>query len=454
LFIVPALVGALIAIALSLKAKRAEPADVKEVARPLRVIEAREVDVFPRAVGYGPAMPGQTWQAVSEIKGRIVKVHPDLASGAIVKMGTVLLEIDTQDYELAVAVNASAIQQIEAQLLELEAQEENTRASLAIEQRSLELAEQALKRKQGLLARQAIAPDAVDAEERKVLTQQQSVRSLLNSLALMPSKTASLEANLRSSQAKLTQAQRDVSRAAISAPFDCRLGPVSLEEDQFVGVGQLLFEAYSVSVTEIEARFPAGRLEPLFSPEPYRREMEGMPTMEEFRSLFNVSALVRVSGVDHLLPWPARFDRIRETVDAQTRTFGVVVAVDDPYKKIVPGKRPPLTNNVFCEVELISDSSVKSIIVPRLALNHRDGPAVYVLSASNRLEKREVLTGFKQGDFVTIAKGLEPGDRIVVSDPVPAIEGMLVAPVLDEDLMARLAGQAGRSRVGGEEQLP
>lgn len=55
-------------------------AEVESV-RALRVIEAPVVDLVPRATGYGVAAPGQVWEAVAEVKGTIVEMHPRLDSG-------------------------------------------------------------------------------------------------------------------------------------------------------------------------------------------------------------------------------------------------------------------------------------------------------------------------------------------------------------------------------------
>jgi hypothetical protein len=53
-----------------------------------------------------------------------------------------------------------------------------------------------------------------------------------------------------------------------------------------------------------------------------------------------------------------------------------------------------------------------------------------------------VEVGFFQTNFVTVSRGLEAGERVVVSDLSPAIEGMLLDPVLDEALADRLAAEA------------
>jgi multidrug efflux pump subunit AcrA (membrane-fusion protein) len=59
---------------------------------------------------------------------------------------------------------------------------------------------------------------------------------------------------------------------------------------------------------------------------------------------------------------------------------------------------------------------------------------VYVADADNRLRRRAVKILFSQGDISVVAEGLEPGERVVVSDLVPAVDGMLLQVQLDEAL--------------------
>ena len=53
--------------------------------------------------------------------------------------------------------------------------------------------------------------------------------------------------------------------------------------------------------------------------------------------------------------------------------------------------------------------------------------------------------GLLQGDLAVIENGIEPGTRLVVSDLIPAIAGMLLAPRPDKAVLARLRADA----VGG-----
>jgi hypothetical protein len=99
---------------------------------------------------------------------------------------------------------------------------------------------------------------------------------------------------------------------------------------------------------------------------------------------------------------------------------------------------------MYVQVELRGRPRPGTLVVPRVAV-HRgpDGrPAVYVADADDRLRIRPVDTGTTQGDLTVIADGLAPGDRVVATDLIPAIEGMLLAPTPDEALTGRLYGEA------------
>ena len=82
--------------------------------------------------------------------------------------------------------------------------------------------------------------------------------------------------------------------------------------------------------------------------------------------------------------------------------------------------------------------------MPRVVVNRaEDGaPVVYLLDRDDRLRIVPVGLGPVQSDFIVIASGLKGGERVVVSDLIPAIQGMLLAPLEDPALAKRLVEQA------------
>jgi multidrug efflux pump subunit AcrA (membrane-fusion protein) len=164
-----------------------------------------------------------------------------------------------------------------------------------------------------------------------------------------------------------------------------------------------------------------------------------MAVMDRLPEVLGLSATVRLRSGDFAVEWAARFARISATIDPETRTVGVIVAVDEPYRRARPPVRPPLVKNMFVEVELRGKPLPATPVIPRSALV---GDEVFVAGPDNRLERRKVEVSLLQTNFVAIGRGLEAGERVIVSDLSPAIDGMLIDPVPDEGLAQRLAAEA------------
>lgn len=437
--IVPILFALLIVITWINNRDKPQQKTIVESVHTMRVIKVTKTDLIPRAVGFGVAEPGRIWRAMAEVRGRVVEVYADLKSGALISAGQVLIKIDPTDYELAAARLDAGIDQIKAQLLELYVEKQNTRASIAIEERSLTLAKQSLKRRQIAREKKAISGDEVDREERTVLSQQQNIQSLKNKLALMPSQEQLLNASLAASKAELEQARLDLEKLSIKAPFDCRLAEVNIQEGQYLAAGESLFEALGIGVTEVVAQFRGDQLKKLFTAN-QANDFKLNLNLERIPSRPNFKATVRYNSGNWNAEWDAYFTHIREAVDARTRAVNIVVAVDHPYEKIIPGVRPPLTRGMFCEVELQGKTQPNSIIIPRSALHN--GNTVFLVDDNNRLRSQEVGIAFAQSNFYCLASGLQGGEALIVSNPSPAIKGMLIKQVPDNVLLQRLLAEA------------
>ena len=410
----------------------------EERTTPVRVVTAPAVDVVPRALGYGSVNPGRIWEAVGEVSGTVVYRHPELEKGAILAAGTELLRIDPTDYRLAVAQIEANIRSTEAQLAVLDVRAANTRRSLAIEERSIDLARKELERKQSLVRQGTISQAAVDQEERAALGGEQAVQNLRNSMNLLPAERSVLEATLDHLRAQLETARRNLARTTIVAPFHCRIAQVNVEQAQFAAQGKVLVVADSLDVAEVTAQVPIGTLLTLLPSDLDLPAVPGAP-MPRLREVIGLEAIVRLRTRRGDTEWPARFSRISDTVDRRTRTVGVIVAVDDPYRQSIPRQRPPLVKNMYVEVEIRGRPRPGAVVVPRGALY---GSEVRVAGPDDRLRVREVEVDFAQTNFVVVASGIRAGERVVVSDLPFAADGMRLAPVEDEAALAALVAEA------------
>ncbi|MCK4712704.1 MAG: hypothetical protein KAT26_07480, partial [Marinosulfonomonas sp.] len=109
--------------------------------------------------------------------------------------------------------------------------------------------------------------------------------------------------------------------------------------------------------------------------------------------------------------------------------------IDNAYTSAELGRRPPLTKGMFVEVTLDANP-VEGIIIPRSALR---GGQIMLVDGDGRLKLLPVTPHLVQGDIALITEGVSDGAQIVVSVPVPMVEGMLLDLHPDTDLMQTLA---------------
>ena len=420
LILPPLIIGALVLIFMVASKQPPAKTDRIEATRTVRVIDVPLIKLVAVAEGYGPVKPARVWTAVSQVSGTVTYIHPKLRDGEILSEGTELVHIDPKDYEIAQA-------QASAELAELDMQEINARASLAIEKRNLKLAKNENERIRNLATQGTASQSSADQAERAMLAYLSAVQNKNNILTLVPAQRSLLEA-------RLSLAKRDLQRTIIKAPFDMRVAGLSIEADQYVPTGKSLFEGDAIDRVEIKAQVAMSSLRRLFIGRP-NVKIDFHRLDESISDLIALDSVVQLDMGNHIAEWQAEFVRFSDIVDPETRTMGVVVAVDDPFDKIIPGYRPPLSKGMFARVVLSGKVSMRRIIVPRSAI--RAG-TVYVVDEDSRLRRRAVKILFSQGNISVIEEGLSEGERIVVSDIVPAVDGMLLQVQIDEELSQAL----------------
>ncbi|SMP61636.1 hypothetical protein SAMN06265222_107137 [Neorhodopirellula lusitana] len=437
----------------------------KETARMLEVMVVPRLDIRPKVSGFGTAKYARSWRAVTQVEGRINKIHPELRPGSMIEADEVLLEIDDSDYRSRVDELNAAIEQQNAELEQLEQSIENNQKTLVLEREVLTILQREFEREQSLLSRQAGSSASIDSKRRELLNQQKAVQDLVNSTALFTPQIKALQAELRQSAVQKEQAQRDVERTKIRAPFRMRVGEVQLEVGQFVGVGENLFNGFNTAEVEIDAQLPLHDIHRLFvsqSANPEFREVlendsvsgqdntaERTSTLEQTNPLepvgalsreivrhpFAFDALVNVAGAEGVEAYPGRFLRVREIVDTQTKMVGFVVGVTNIPPHAQKHPKPPLLEGAFCDVDVFGETMPDQIVIPRNAIRNN---SVYIVDPQNRLATRAVTLTFTQDEYAVIESGLTGGENLVIANPSPAIIGMLVEPVVAQEATDKL----------------
>jgi len=439
LVIIPIICGIIFFVVMKKNKKPPVRLENRERVQTVRVIPLKKMAVVPRIISYGYVEAERTWQAISEVSGKVVWVNKNLKKGYFIKKDEVLFKIDTTTYGLAESRGVADLMNVDARLKELEQSRKNTGRLLVIEKKSLASAGQELKRKRELFENEYISASDLEKEERNFLTHQTTVNNLQNSLDLIPSQKKALQAQKKSGESIVTERRLDVARTEIRMPFNSRLSVVNIELHQFAAAGSILVEAESVDRAEIPV-FLTPKSFMALMPRNYGAGVGKIPDMEAIRQAIGITARVRLPMDDEtLIEWDGTFSRLSESLDLKTGAVAIYISVDKPYENVIPGKRPPLVTNMYVEVILKGRPLADRFVMPRSAVHDKK---IYICTPENRLEIRSVDVESYMEDIAVLSQGLKEGETLVLADLVPAVEGMLLKPVEAIDILEGLKQQA------------
>lgn len=433
--------GVLVAMLLVKGRVPSEHADSEMPSKSVETINVKRIPFVAKVVAYGNVEPTVTLKTLAEVSGKISYMHPDLNQGNSIAAGTVVARIDPQDYEVVLKQTQADLAANQSSLKQLEVEHQTTSRSLELAKENLLVGEKELDRIRTIWDRQLISRSTLDAEEQKVIQLRQQVSDLQGQLNTYASRKATVLAQTTRTEEQMKGEKTTLGRTEITLPFSARISVVSIEKGQFVNVGTTLFEAQDIDGVEINAQLPIINMRSLVSHlEGKTFDSPSMGITREVLSRLNLSARVKLVGGMQDALWDAKVLRISESIDPIRRTLGIVVGIDRPYEKVIPGRRPPLLKGMFTAVELYAPQR-EAIVIPRKAIHHG---RVYVVGEDKRLQIKAIEIQQQQGDLVVIQSGLNEGEQIIISELIPVIEGMPLTPVVaseyEEALVKRASG--------------
>lgn len=353
------------------------PVTAPERPAPLvRVIDAVPASVRLRVTTHGTVMPRTESELVPEVSGPIVETSPAFVSGGFFEEGEVLLRIDPRDYQVAL---------------------ERARANLARRESEWERDHKERMRREKLAEREYASPAQLDAART-----QERVS----------------EAALREARADLDQAERDLARTEIRAPYRGRVRDARADVGQFVNRGSPVGTLYAIDYAEVRLPMSDEALAFLDLPLFYRGKEDEHEGPE-------VLLRARFAGAEHA--WSGRVVRTEGEIDARSRMVHAIARVEDPYGRDTTSgdaDRPPLAVGLFVEAEILGREVEDALVLPRRALRQDD--RIYVLDGEGLLRIRDAELLQTRGDEVVLRAPLGSGERIVVSPLDAAVEGMRV----------------------------
>ena len=374
-------------------------AEGKPTQAPPRLVRVMEANPGPHRCStsaFGTSAASREWTAIAETTGDAVLVDPKFEPGEILPKDTLLVQIDPEDYRLAQRRYQSEARAREAQLKELKETEKNLLEIQQLQKEQLDLAQKDLARIQGLLDGGAVTESAAESAQATQLTRLLAFQRTNNSLALIPVLQARAEAERDAVTVQVEQAKREIDECSIRLPFEARCATKSIEQDQYINVGDTLGTFLDMNTAEVVAMVEARKGLSLFPRGIPESDPAGMKLAHQTKDLYQ-GALDLLDAEIHWGTPPRRgkVTRIGSSLDPTTRTFPVIIEVADPYADVSPGVRPPLVPDVFCEVTLYG-ATVENVIVvprdslhevPRTSLSDELVPVVYLLSNGTRTER-------------------------------------------------------------------
>lgn len=416
--------AALISAILLWTAPVAEP--VGPAAQPPAVVvfPARAVDVQRQWRGYGTA-EGMVRADVPVRVTAVVASRPaGVRAGAVVAEGQLLVALDESDFMHQVEIAAQNLDEISAQLEQLENERYRLTEQAVLERETVETWADELARVQQLQTQGAGNPREVEITRRALNASRRALLDVTEALDSLEPRRAQLLARRQAQEATLSLSQLNLERCSIVSPIDGIVQAVDVDVGESVTAGQRAARVVSLEIIEVPVQLPAA----------------ARPT-------------VRVGNMVQLRParhgeqaWVAPIIRIAPEDDPRTRTTTVFVELDqrDLLAEKGPHAAELLVPGLFLEVTVTSDAVSPQWVVPRRSL--RAGrllmveddrlvsrPATIAFTLAGELEAADAFSFLPDRQWAVLDEPLENGQLIVLDGSTALRVGQVVRPVLIHD---------------------
>jgi len=392
---------------------------------PLVIVEqAKLIRLDPVVSGFGRAKPVTTWDAISEVSGRVIYQHPALKNGAFIPKGTLVLRIDPVDYELALAQSQADLQTQKMEAKRVDLNERQYKRSLQIETSRLALTKKELARLETLLKKGVTSKSNLEDQRNTVLSQEKTVWDLQMQLDNIPTDRAVSEANIKVAEATLADSKRDIERTEFKLPFNARIGDVNTELQQVVNQQEELLSAHDMSVMEVTANMPIanflGLIRAITAQSPENKKVKFTDV-----SAFNFSSKITARMGSNNTYWDAKVTNISDGIDASSNTIGVTVEIKNNLQDFDPINSPLIVKDMYVQVDVTAPAK-EQIVVPVQAIHANK---IYLVNDNDELVIQAVEVAYVHDGFAAISKGINAGDRVVITDLIAPINGMPIRTV-------------------------
>jgi len=363
------------------------PTTVEEAAVEIIPVSVRVAEVSLESVdlvvgSQGKVQAAQTVSLSAAVAGPIEWISPSMESGGYAGEGEVLLRLETSDFETAVERSRANMQQTLAEAVFADAELE----------RLQELAERRL----------ASDSQLQDAQRRAEVSR----------------------ARLVDAEASFRQAELDLDRTELRAPFNAVIQTREVELGQYVNRAQSV--AILFGADEVEVRVPLAMRQLGFLDVPLGQRGE-IPE----QNAPEVTLTGTYGGKQY--QWQGKLVRIEASIDPNSNTVQTIIRVPQPVagdqSAMQQPKAIPLPIGLYVEANIKGKTVDDIIALPRSVI--RNNNQVLIVDAENKMYFREVEIFRLEEQKVLISGGILPGERICISPIQAVVDGMAVQPVVE-----------------------
>jgi RND family efflux transporter MFP subunit len=317
---------------------------------------------------YGVVQPKYETELVAQVSGQIVELSEIFVRGGFVAKDQLLARIDPNDYQAA--------------LIEADATMASARAALEKEQAQGKVAEREWK-------------GITDASPTQ--------------LSLRKPQLAQELARVKSAQASVLRAKRNLERTEIRAPYDAMIESRHIGLGSFVATGSKVGKLLGTDTAEVRLPVADNQLQFLVS--------QGKNS--------KVDLIGTYAGKN--VTWQAKIARSEGVIDSQSRMSYLVAEVKDPYglhSKDNTSEDNPIRFGSYVTANILGVSLDSAAVLPRYLVNNG---RVAIFDAESTLQYIDITVARQEGSNVIVTNGLHEGDKLIVSALDYPVDGMKLA---------------------------
>ena len=278
------------------------------------------IDLRLKVKSQGEVQPAHQIILSPQVSGRIKFVSDNFEDGGFIEKGQVLVQLNDRSYNLRVIKARSSVASAEANLLRI-------RAEADLSKKEIED-----------LGFENVGP-----------------------LALREPQIAEAEAALDSAKANLQEAEIALSYTKIYAPFSGRVVSTSVDEGQYVSVGQTLGIVFSSSAVEVALPLTDYDMGQIGLPFAFNATQENPGADVVFKAV--------VAGKPR--EWHGKIVRTAASVNSRTRLINAIAEVEDPFGAGADDG-VPMAPGLFVDADVVGATETDVFSAPREALRGTD----------------------------------------------------------------------------------